>query len=112
MPKRPVRGKKMGRTDLQRSAPGKRILHLSVKAEYFHQIKDGTKLDEYRLQTDYWRKRIEGREYDEIFIKLGYPAADDLDRILVRPWRGFELQEIEHKHFGTGIKSVYAIRVN
>lgn len=89
----------------------KRILHLPVKAEY-DQMKDGAKLFEYRLQTDYWRKRLEGRVYDEVHIKLGYPSANDRGRILVRPWRGFESQNIEHKHFGPGEKSVYAIRVN
>ena len=36
-------------------------LVLPLKAEYFHQIKDGTKLEEYRLCTPYWRKRLEGR---------------------------------------------------
>lgn len=90
----------------------KRILHLPVKAEYFREVKSGTKLYEYRLRTDYWRKRLEGRVYDEVHIKSGYPAANDLDRIVVRPWRGFEVQKIEHKHFGPGEKSVYAIRVN
>ncbi len=90
----------------------KRILHLPVKAEYFHQMKDGDKCFEYRLQTEYWRKRLEGREYDEVHIKLGYPAAADLDRILVRPWRGYETQVIEHKHFGPGRAEVFAIRVN
>ena len=90
----------------------KRILHLSVKAEYFHEMKAGKKLFEYRLQTDYWKKRLAGRVYDEIHIKLGYPAASDHDRILVRPWRGIETQSITHKHFGPGEKKVYAIRVN
>jgi hypothetical protein len=93
-------------------AARKRILHLPVKAKYFHQMKDGIKRYEYRLKTDYWLKRLEGREYDEVHIKLGYPAADDQERILVRPWRGYEMKIIEHEHFGEGEKSVYAIRVN
>lgn len=89
-----------------------RILHLPVKGVYFHQIKNGAKLREYRLQTNYWRKRLVGREYDEIHIKLGYPTSDDLDRIEVRPWRGFEEQVIRHEHFGNERVSVFAIRVN
>ncbi|EDG5368335.1 ASCH domain-containing protein, partial [Salmonella enterica subsp. enterica serovar Typhimurium] len=44
----------------------KRILHLPVKKIYFDQIKSGEKPDEYRLVTDYWIKRLEGREYDEV----------------------------------------------
>lgn len=91
--------------------PPKRILHLPVKAEYFRQIRDGVKPLEYRLQTDYWRKRLVGREYDEIHIKLGYPPAGALDRILIRPWRGFTEVIIEHPLFGPGRHAVFAIRV-
>ncbi|EAQ5647929.1 ASCH domain-containing protein, partial [Salmonella enterica] len=53
----------------------KRILHLPVKKIYFDQIKSGEKPDEYRLVTDYWIKRLEGREYDEVHVKCGYPKA-------------------------------------
>ncbi|MND22402.1 hypothetical protein D3C80_127810 [compost metagenome] len=89
-----------------------RVLHLPVKTQYFHEIKAGTKTFEFRLTTDHWRKRIEGREFDEVHIKLGYPKAGDHSRTLVRPWRGFELQIIIHPHFGAGPVEVFAIRVN
>lgn len=36
----------------------KRILHLPLKAVYFHEIKSGTKNLEYRLQTQYWESRL------------------------------------------------------
>ncbi|EMF7390218.1 ASCH domain-containing protein [Vibrio parahaemolyticus] len=67
-----------------------KVLHLPVKARYFRQMQTGEKKYEYRLQTDYWRKRLEGREYDEVHIKLGYPKSGDTEKILVRPWKGFE----------------------
>ena len=67
----------------------KRILHLPVKKIYFDQIKSGKKLDEYRLVTEYWKKRLEGRDYDEVHVKCGYPKAGDVSRIEVRPWRGY-----------------------
>ncbi|HAS6506889.1 TPA: ASCH domain-containing protein [Vibrio parahaemolyticus] len=67
---------------------------------------------EYRLQTDYWRKRLEGREYDEVHIKLGYPKSGDTEKILVRPWKGFEEMVITHPHFGDAPVSVFAIKVN
>ncbi|WP_455657249.1 hypothetical protein [Photorhabdus khanii] len=51
----------------------KRILHLPVKKIYFDQIKSGEKSDEYRLVTEYWKKRLEGRDYDEVYVKCGYP---------------------------------------
>jgi hypothetical protein len=53
----------------------KRILHLPVKKIYFDQIKSGKKLDEYRLVTEYWKKRLEGRDYDEVHVKCGYPKT-------------------------------------
>ena len=35
-------------------------LHLNLKGEYFHAIRAGKKVEEYRLYNDYWRKRLEG----------------------------------------------------
>lgn len=89
-----------------------RILHLPVKAVYFHQIKAGTKIFEYRLVTEHWRKRIEGKEFDEVHIKLGYPKAGNRSRTLIRPWRGCERQTITHPHFGPDPVEVFAVRVN
>ena len=40
--------------------------------KYFDAIVDGTKTIEYRKKTDYWKKRIEGREYDYIQFRNGY----------------------------------------
>lgn len=90
----------------------KRILHLSVKSEYFLEVRDKVKAHEYRLQTEYWRKRLEGKQYDEVHIKLGYPKSSDADRIEIRPWKGYLESTITHKHFGDQPVSVYAIIVN
>lgn len=87
-------------------------LHLNLKAEYFDQIKAGVKPDEYRLCTPYWTKRLEGRSYDGIVLKKGYPNAGDQDRIIERPWYGYERQKITHPHFGASPVAVFAIRVN
>ena len=43
-----------------------KILHLNLYRKYFDAIVDGTKTIEYRKKTDYWKKRIEDREYDYI----------------------------------------------
>ena len=86
-------------------------LVLPLKAEYFHQIKDGTKLEEYRLCTPYWRKRLEGRTFDRIVLTLGYPAASDTARRFVRPWRGYRETTITHPHFGPDPVQVFAINV-
>ncbi|MDZ7939278.1 MAG: ASCH domain-containing protein [Rhodoferax sp.] len=63
-----------------------KILHLSLKTEYFNAINDGTKLEEFRLVTPYWCKRLMWRQYDAIEFTLGYPKANDLGRRLFRPW--------------------------
>lgn len=89
-----------------------RTLTLPLKAEYFDAIRDGTKLDEYRLVTPFWEKRLVGREYDRIVLTKGYPSRHDTARRLERPWRGFELQTITHQHFGPEPVRVFAIKVN
>ena len=43
-----------------------KILHLNLYRKYFDAIVNGTKVFEYRQKTDYWKKRIEGKEYDII----------------------------------------------
>lgn len=87
-------------------------LHLNLKGIYFDDIAAGTKPWEYRLTTSYWRKRLEGRKYDGVVIKKGYPTKDDRSRMLERPWLGYELQTITHPHFGPDPVEVFAIRVN
>lgn len=86
-------------------------LHLPLKAEYFDAIKAGTKPEEYRLNTDFWRKRLQGRTYDRIVLTRGYPRRDDASRRLVLPWRGYSMKTIKHPHFGPDAVEVFAIRV-
>lgn len=88
------------------------VLRLALKAEYFRAIKDGSKLEEYRRCTEYWRKRIEGREFAAVWLSLGYPKHNDPNRWIRRPWRGYEIRSILHPHFGDTRVPVYAIKVN
>lgn len=87
-------------------------LHLPLKREYFEAIRDCTKPEEFRLCTPHWSKRLEGREYDQIILMLGYPARGDTARRLVRSWRGFKTKTITHPHFVPEPVEVYAIDVN
>ena len=48
------------------------ILHLNLHREYFAKIAAGMKRIEYRERTDYWRRRLEGRQYDMITFRNGY----------------------------------------
>ncbi|OWQ91997.1 RNA-binding protein [Roseateles aquatilis] len=89
-----------------------RILYLPLVRQYFEDIRDGRKPEEYRRATPYWRKRLEGQTFDMIVFTLGYPARDDHERRLVRPWRGYRVTTITHPHFGPEQVKVFAIRAN
>ena len=53
----------------------------STTADNFDEIAEGTKTIEYRDKTDYWKKRLENREYDVIKFRNGY--AKDAPTMLV-----------------------------
>ena len=50
----------------------KKILHLVLKAKYFHRIYNKTKTTEYRDFTRYWQKRLEGKHFTHIKFQLAY----------------------------------------
>lgn len=87
-------------------------LFLSLKSEYFDAIRDGSKTEEYREITPYWSKRIVGREYTDIVLTKGYPRADDMDRRIRKPWRGYRTGTIKHPHFGNQEIKVFIIDVS
>jgi hypothetical protein len=65
----------------------RRILHLNLVREFFDRIAKGEKLEEYRDRTDYWKTRLEGREYDIIRFRNGYgPTVPEMDV----EWKGIE----------------------
>lgn len=88
------------------------LLHLNLKAEYFDAIASGEKREEYRLATPYWARRLEGRQFDGIVLKKGYPKRGDSARTLARPWAGLSIKTITHPHFGQSPVQVFAITVN
>jgi hypothetical protein len=49
-----------------------RTLQLALKGCYFDEIQAGTKVEEFRLVTPYWIRRLEGRDYDQIILTKGY----------------------------------------
>ena len=90
-----------------------RLLRLPMKGEYFDAIQAGTKLEEYRLVTPYWCKRIMGKSFDGIEMMRGYPSRSTEPRkFLQRPWRGYAIKKITHPHFGPDEVAVFAIKVN
>ena len=67
-----------------------KILNLNLYRKWFDEIADGTKTIEYRDRTDYWKKRIEHREYDVIKFRNGY--AKDAPTMLVE-YKGYTICE-------------------
>lgn len=77
------------------------VLHLNLHREFFAAIAIKTKHIEYRKQSPYWRKRLEGRKYDVIVFRNGY--AKDAPEMQVQ-FRGL-------RRYGKGRAAYYAIRL-
>ena len=86
-------------------------LNLPMKGEYFDQIKEGIKHEEYRLVTPFWSKRLSNKSYEYIRLTRGYPKKGDPEKTLVLPWRGCTRKTITHPHFGVEPVEVFAIDV-
>lgn len=88
-------------------------LTLPLNGIYFDQIKAGTKVEEYRLTTGFWRKRIEGRDYDAVVLVRGYPKGGGVEgeTRLTRRWNGYTVKTMTHPHFGPDAVEVFAIDV-
>ena len=79
----------------------KTVLHLNLQREFFRQIADKTKRIEYRDQTPYWKKRLEGRHYDLIRFRNGYSKdAPEMD-----------VEFLGLRRYGKGKDAYYAIRL-
>ena len=89
----------------------KKILHLHVKAKYFHEIKSGIKTEEYRPFNSYWWNRLDFKTFDEVHILNGYPKKDDMSKRIVFSWMGYEMKKIKNPEFGEEYVYVCAIRL-
>jgi hypothetical protein len=60
--------------------PSQRILHMTLVRRWFDEVARGAKREEYRDRTDYWKTRLEGRDYDIVRFRNGYAAdAPEMD---------------------------------
>lgn len=94
-----------------------KTLHLALKAEYFDAIRSGEKLEEFRLITPYWEKRLKASDgsqihFDQVILTKGYPKAGDPERTLWLPYFGWREITVTHKHFGLDCVRVFAINVS
>ena len=81
-----------------------KILHLNLYRKYFDAIVNGTKTIEYRDKTDYWKKRIEDREYDVIKFRNGY--ATDAPIMLVE-YKGYDITDRYELKLGKITEVIY-----
>ncbi len=86
-----------------------RNLVIHVKDVYFQQVKAGTKTHEYRLQSEYWEKRLVDVQYDKIVYVSGYPKRGDTEKTMTFPYRGYIVETITHEHFGKNPATVFSI---
>jgi hypothetical protein len=86
-------------------------LQLALNSQYFEEIQSGAKTEEYRLCTEYWKKRLVGREYDQLIFTKGYPKKNDESRKMHFQYSGYTIKTITHPHFGVCPVEVFAIRI-
>lgn len=87
-------------------------LQLALNGEYFNQIKEGEKLEEYRLYNDYWKKRLLDKKFTKLIFTLGYPSRLDTSKRIEMLYMGFTIKVVTHPHFGKQAVKVFAIKCN
>ena len=65
-------------------------LHLILKKDPFDRILDGIKTVEYRNKTDYWKVRLENKQWDTILFRHGY--RKDARKMLVE-YKGMDITD-------------------
>ena len=90
-----------------------KILYIVLKGKWFRKIAAGEKKIDFRRADDpRWQKKLIGRQYDFICLKLGYPKNGDTDKILWRRYAGYRKVIITHEEFGNIPTEVFAIDVS
>ena len=79
----------------------RKVLSLTLHRQWFEAIVAGKKKTEYRANKAYWRKRLEGIEYQEIHFRNGYATNAPFARV---EYKGL-------RKFGKGRGSYFAIRL-
>ena len=80
----------------------KKVLHLTLHKKWFDQIALGIKIEEYRDVKPYWSKRLDNKEYDEIYFRNGYSKTSPF---MIVEWKGCERKGDQYIiHLGKIIK--------
>lgn len=83
-------------------------LFIIIKKKYLEEIISGAKIEEYRIISPYWVKKLVGREYDKIIFQAGYKKTCLRYEI---KYSGYEIKNINHEFFGKEPISVFAIKL-
>ena len=59
----------------------KKILYLTLNRKWFDKIATGEKKIEYRDIKPYWIKRVEHKNYDEVYFRNGYQKNSPFMRV-------------------------------
>lgn len=99
----------------------KKILHLTLKAEYFDEILSGIKKEEYREVKHFWIIRLTNqtedgsfkgkqfyKEFDVIIFRNGYSKNP---RQFTIEYKGIEIKTITHPQFDDDELGVFAIQL-
>lgn len=84
-------------------------LQMAVKKKWFDQIRAGTKILEYRLDTDHWRKRLINRDYDKLIITWGYPSKGNKERRIELEYYGYTMKTVVSEEWNNVPQRVFAI---
>ena len=85
-----------------------KILHLHVKKKYWRQVRDGSKVEEYRrFNLKLLKRLLIG--YDFIHYHLGYTSKKQKERTMIFKWNGFYDAKIKHEIFGNRYAHVFVI---
>ena len=84
-----------------------RILHLHLKFKHFDDIAAGLKPFEYRLVSK-WNKKIEGKDYDEVWFYRGFQKAQD-GTLIKAKYHKPQIVTITHPEWNNEPQEVYAI---
>jgi hypothetical protein len=88
-------------SDLRSQPSEATALSLNLHREFFDAILAGEKKIEYRDNTDYWRRRLLGRQYTEVHFRNGYATK--------APFMRVEFKGVRKLGHGRGSK--FAIRL-
>ena len=83
-----------------------KILHLPLMAKWHEMIKSGEKLEEYRENKPYWRKRLLSNKYDAVKFRYGYTTRTMTFRIKQIRFG------IGKKEWGAGNNEVFIIELD